>query len=255
MNHLIISTVYAMHDLYHHRVISFAFAILIFTFSLGYFFTSLIVSGHLKVLVDYCAGAYHCFVLAFVFIGVVTLLKRTESSRTHIWFLTNGCSRTTLIIGLWLGCASILLITSLLYYGIFILFCFHQTGQWLFFIWKSYITYFFEGMLVLSFAFFWSQFLSINMCCAAIACSYLICMLNHAWFLHIQAHTTGIAYFVALGLHYFLPNLHMIDIQSETFYELPIDIPIFAGTLIYTGLFCSILLTVAGYIFKHKQLI
>lgn len=255
MKQLIISATYAVHDLWHHRLISFSSAVLVFVFSLGYFFSSFIVSGHTKVLIDYCVGAYHCFVIAFILICVVSLMKRIESCRIPIWFLTNGCSRSAFIYGLWIGCAFILLIASLFFYCTFIWFCYQQTGHWFFNLWPSYVTYFFEGLLVLSFAFFWSQLLSINICYAALTGSYLVCILNHSWFLHIQQYATGIKYFLAMGVHYILPSLHLIDIQSQTLYELPINSFTFICALIYCALFCSILLLVTGYIFKHKQLV
>ena len=254
MKHLIISAGYAIHDLYHHRLISFSLAVLVLVFTLGYFFSSFIVSGHTKVLIDYCVGAYHCFVIAFILICVVSLLKRIESCQILIWFLTNGCSRHAFIYGLWVGCCFILLIASILFYGTFILFCYQQTGHWFFYMWPPYVTYFFEGLLVLSFAFFWSQLLSTNMCYAALVGSYLTCMFNHSWFLYMQHHATGIKYLTTVGIHYLLPDLHLIDIQSQTLYELPINSFAFMCTLIYSALFCCILLLITGYVFKHKQL-
>ncbi|MBI2775254.1 hypothetical protein HYX58_04585 [Candidatus Dependentiae bacterium] len=254
MHPTLISARYTLHDAWHHRIVSFASALCASLFFMGSFFTTLIVSGHTKVLIDFCCGAYHLFSIMFVLIFVVNYLHRLEQTHFYHWFLTSGCTRYAFLIGSFCAFSIIIFASAFLFFFSILLFLYYQTNIWFFYLWPAFCMYALEGILLISFALFWSMLLSLYWCYAALLGSYLMCVLNHSWIAIMQQKTGGIARIACFAFYYLMPDLELINIQSNVMYELPINYAHVFFAICYSACFCAVILFATIKIFEKKNL-
>lgn len=240
--------------MWHHRITSFASAVCTSLYLIGYFLTTLIVSGHTKVLIDFCCGAYHLFSILFVLIFVLNYLHRLEHTHFYHWFLTSGCSRAEFIIGAFGALCMLMIATAFLFFLASILFLHHQTNVWFFYLWPVFCAHALEGVFLISFAYFWSTLLSLYWCYAALLGSYLICLLNHSWIVIIEQKTTGIARAACFAFYYLMPDLDLLNIQSNVMYELPINYSQLFFATTYILCYCALLLIGTVTVFQKKNL-
>src|SRR6516165_6500749 len=166
MNAVIASIHFTFLDLWHHRIISFACALITAFWSIGSFFSMLIVSGHVKVLIDFYCAAHHFFVIIFPFIFILQFFKRLEDTHFYHWFLISGCPRSAFLLGAFCAFFLVLSASAFLFFCSMLFFMRYQTGFWFFYLWPVFLLHVLEGTLLVSFALFWSMILSLYWACA-----------------------------------------------------------------------------------------
>ena len=245
---------FAIHNTISHSLIPAALSILAASYLFGFFLTQLIVSGHIRVLIDYACGAYYLFILLFTFIFVINYFKRLEANHNYQWLLTSGISRKSFIMYSYCAFALIIFLIGLLFFLAAYFWIYYQTGITVFYLWPSFLIYACEGMVLIALATIFAISLSLYVAYFAFLGSYLLCLVNHSWWQTIISKDDSYSKYLQLFISYMIPDFKLLDIHAAILYEQPIDYYSFCAILIYCSFFSIAITVFARYLFKRTAL-
>lgn len=245
---------YTVQELCHHKLCSFVMAIYFIVFFLIYFFTQFAVSGHLKIAIDF--GLFICFVTSITFpiLYTIPFIYRHQEQALWPFFLTKNISRTQLLIYTLLSFTIIFLTLCLLNYGIALCIIKFFTSTWVLYIWPAYISIAMQGIFFISTAFFFSLITQPSIAQLALITIYFVCYTNHEWVHILQQNEQPLTACIATLLYYCLPDLSLLDMQSEVIYQLPLSFCKITLSFIYISLFCLFFILSSLRVFNTKKL-
>lgn len=188
-----------------------------------------------------------------IFIGS-TLLSKEIEQRTLYMILSRPISRVSFLLGKIFGLSTVLLLNTIVL-GFLSIFLFVQQGghyQELF-IWALVFS-FFEALIVLVFAVFFSLIANMTL---SVICTFAIFVTGHALnetsrilFLKI----TPVFKNILDVCFFFVPNLYKLNLKDFLLYQQNIDHQYLIMTQAYAVLYLSAILTIVMLIFKNKNL-
>lgn len=207
-----------------------------------------------KVALDVGLGIMSLSNLAIaIFIGS-TLLSKEIEQRTLYMILSRPISRTSFLLGKIIGLSSVLLLNTLML-GLLSLVLFFQQGgiyQYLF-PWVLLFS-FFEALIVLIFAVFFSLLTNMTL---SVICTLAVCLVGHALnetskiiFLKINP----LFKFIVDGCFFFVPNLYKLNLKDFLLYQQKIELDYLVSTQGYILLYLIAIFTIVMMIFKNKNL-
>lgn len=188
-----------------------------------------------------------------IFIGS-TLLSKEIEQRTLYMILSRPISRVSFLLGKILGLSTILFLNSLVL-GFLSIFLFIQHGGQFqeLFIWALVFS-FFEALIVLIFAVFFSLIANMTL---SVICTFAVFVTGHALnetsrilFLKISPIFKSILD----SCFFFVPNLYKLNLKDFLLYQQKIDHQYLIMTQVYAVLYLTAILTIVMLIFKNKNL-
>jgi ABC-type transport system involved in multi-copper enzyme maturation permease subunit len=188
-----------------------------------------------------------------IFIGS-TLLSKEIEQRTLYMVLSRPISRISFLLGKLLGLSTVLLLNSILLGSLSIFLYVQQGGQFQeLFIW-ALIFSFFESLIVLVFAVFFSLIANVTL---SVICTFTIFVTGHALnetsrilFLKLSPLLKGILDVC----YFFIPNLYKFNLKDFLLYQQNVDHQYLIMTQVYALLYLTAILAVVMLIFKNKNL-
>lgn len=207
-----------------------------------------------KVALDVGLGIMSLSNLAIaIFIGS-TLLSKEIEQRTLYMILSRPISRVSFLIGKMLGLSSVLLLNSIVLGALSIALFIQQGGDFqTLFLWALLFS-FFEALIVMSFAIFFSLLTNITL---SVICTFAVFVTGHA--LNETSRTVFVKFSPLLksiidGLFFFVPNLYKLNLKDFLLYQQSISGRYLVLTEAYAFLYLFSLIAITMFIFKNKNL-
>ena len=227
--------------------------------AVGLFFVTYLASefaygASAKVALDVGFGIMSLSNLAIaIFIGS-TLLSKEIEQRTLYMILSRPISRTSFLLGKIAGLSSILFLNTFIL-GTLSIVLFVQQGGFFqsMFIWAMLFS-FFESLIVLVFAVFFSLLANITL---SVICTFSVCVIGHA------LNETSRLIFVKLSPFlksvvdvsiFFVPNLYKLNLKDFLLYQQNLETQYLLATQAYAFLYLAAILALVMFIFKNKNL-
>lgn len=207
-----------------------------------------------KVAMDVGLGIMSLSNLAIaIFIGS-TLLSKEIEQRTLYMVLSRPISRISFLLGKIAGLSTVLLLNSAVLGALSIVLFLQQGGTYQpLFLWTLLFA-FFEALIVMVFAVFFSLITSMTL---SVICTFAVYVTGHA-----LNETSKIIFLKISPLfktivdvcYFFIPNLYKLNLKDFVIYQQTLDIQYLAITQGYALLYLIAILTVVMFIFKNKNL-
>lgn len=188
-----------------------------------------------------------------VFIGS-TLLSKEIEQKTLYMILSRPISRASFLLGKIFGLSTVLLLNSLILGALSIILFVQQGGQYQsLFIWGIAFS-FFEALIVLVFAVFFSLITNITL---SVICTFVVFVTGHA------LNETSKILFLKLSplfknildaCFFLIPNLYKLNLKDYFLYQQTVDQQYLIMTQGYAILYLIAILTFIIFIFKNKNL-
>lgn len=227
-----------------------AFGLLVIT----YIASEFAYGASAKVALDVGLGIMSLSNLAIaVFIGS-TLLSKEIEQRTLYMILSRPISRTSFLLGKISGLSTVLFLNSLILGSLSVALFIQQGGSYqVLFPWAILFS-FFEAMIVLVFAIFFSLLTNITL---SVICTVGICITGHA------LNETSRILFVKISpllktvidaCFFFIPNLYKLNLKDFLLYQQVLENHYLIMTQAYALIYFAAILTLVMLIFKNKNL-
>lgn len=207
-----------------------------------------------KVAMDVGLGIMSLSNLAIaIFIGS-TLLSKEIEQRTLYMVLSRPISRVSFLLGKIAGLSTVLLLNSIILGVLSIGLFLQQGGSYQpLFLW-TLIFAFFEALIVMIFAIFFSLITSMTL---SVICTFAIYVTGHALnetskiiFLKMNSVFKIIVDFC----YFFIPNLYKLNLKDFLLYQQVLDIKYLLTTQLYAVMYLTGILCAVAVIFKNKNL-
>lgn len=207
-----------------------------------------------KVAMDVGLGIMSLSNLAIaIFIGA-TLLSKEIEQRTLYMVLSRPISRVSFLLGKITGLSTVLLLNSLILGALSVTLFLQQGGAYQpLFLWTILFA-FFEALIVMVFAIFFSLITSMSL---SVICTFAVCVTGHALNetskLAILKLTPVLKSIVDV-CYFFIPNLYKLNLKDFLLYQQTLDLQYLVMTQLYALLYLTAILTIVVFIFKNKNL-
>lgn len=188
-----------------------------------------------------------------IFIGS-TLLSKEIEQKTLYMILSRPISRSSFLLGKIFGLSTVLLLNSLILGTLSIVLFVQQGGQFQsLFIWAIVFS-FFEALIILVFAVFFSLIANMTL---SVICTFAVFVTAHA------LNETSRILFLKLSplfknildaCFFLMPNLYKLNLKDFLLYQQTVDQQYLIMTQAYAILYLVAILTVVIFIFKNKNL-
>ena len=188
-----------------------------------------------------------------IFIGS-TLLSKEIEQRTLYMILSRPISRSSFLLGKIFGLSTVLLFNSILLGGMSVFLFIKLGGQFqILFLWTLLFS-FFESLIVLVFAVFFSLITNITL---SVICTFSIFVVGHA-----LNETSKIIFLkmspvfksIVDACFFLIPNLYKLNLKDFLIYQQNIGQEYLFMNFTYAILYLAGILTVVMLIFKNKNL-
>jgi len=213
----------------------------------------LIIGDTAKVIKDVGLAAIHFFtVMVAIFTGINLVYKEIEK-KTIYNIISKPISRSSFILGKFLGLALTLLVALMAMGLIFTLYIliFIGTLDPLILIYFLYL--YMELLIVTALSILFSSFSTPILSSIFTLCLYIIGQIVWTYNLFKTRIPSALAKFLASLMYHILPNFHKFNIKNELVLSLKPELNIFA-TLGYAACYITALLILAIMIFSRKEL-
>lgn len=188
-----------------------------------------------------------------IFIGS-TLLSKEIEQRTLYMILSRPISRISFLLGKIFGLSTVLLLNSLVLGFLSVFLFVQQGGQFQeLFLWAMLFS-FFEALIVLIFAVFFSLIANMTL---SVICTFAVFVTGHALnetsrilFLKLSPLLKGILDVC----FFFVPNLYKLNLKDFLLYQQKVDHHYLIMTQSYAALYLTAIITIVMLIFKNKNL-
>ncbi|MGM0609079.1 MAG: ABC transporter permease [Candidatus Muiribacteriota bacterium] len=240
----------AIRDKIFYSLIFFAFALLFFSWILS----SLTISDPVKIIKDFGLGAVSLIgVLIAVFIGI-GLFQRELDKKTIYVLLAKPVQRWEFLLGKYFGLCFTIFLEVVFMTFLVILMCYSK-GEWIsFYFFYVVIAIYFELLLILGVAFFFSSFSSSNLSAMFTLSVFVIGHFTKD--LKLITNETNNVFFSSFidFLYYLLPNLEFLNYTTEVVHNLPISVNMYFLSLFYAITYTFILFMLSVFIFNRKEI-
>lgn len=188
-----------------------------------------------------------------VFIGS-TLLSKEIEQRTLYMILSKPISRTSFLMGKIIGLSSVLLLNTLVLGILSILLFMQQGGSYQsLFPWVLLFS-FFEALIVLIFAVFFSLITNMTL---SVICTFVVCVAGHA--LNETSRTIFVKFSPVFKniidvFFFFIPNLYKLNLKDFLLYQQTLETHYLVMTQAYSVLYLTAIFILVMLIFKNKNL-
>jgi len=207
-----------------------------------------------KVAMDVGLGIMSLSNLAIaIFIGA-TLLSKEIEQRTLYMVLSRPISRVSFLLGKITGLSTVLLLNSLILGVLSITLFWQQGGSYQpLFLWTILFA-FFEALIVMVFAIFFSLITSMSL---SVICTFVVCVTGHA-----LNETSKLAILKLTPIFksivdictFFIPSLYKLNLKDFLLYQQTLDLQYLLMTQLYALLYLTAILSIVVFIFKNKNL-
>ncbi len=227
------------------------FALLLITSSAV--ISSLTVGSEEKIIKDLGLAAIAVLgVLMSVFIGV-SLVSQELERKTIYTILTKPLSRSTFILGKYLGLLTTLLINVSIMAVFFIGFLYFWSGEWAPVLLEAVLLSYLEFMIITAFAILFSTFSSPFLSTVFSLLVFLVGHLTESLKLLKGRLDSAVGQSLCEFLYWVLPNLETFNIRADVVHGLSLSPTILFQTTVYGIVYSLALLSVAMLIFERKD--
>lgn len=188
-----------------------------------------------------------------IFIGS-TLLSKEIEQRTLYMILSRPISRSAFLLGKIFGLSTVLLFNTFLLGGLSVFLFLKLGGQFQNLFYWSLLFSFFESLIILVFAVFFSLIANMTL---SVICTSSVFIVGHA------LNETSKIIFLKMSpvfksildvCFFFIPNLYKLNLKDFLLYQQSIDQQYLLMNLSYAVLYLAAILTIVMLIFKNKNL-
>jgi len=245
---------FVLHESLHNNILIFAAALFAATFAAGYLLTGLMIASRLKVLLDFTLLSYQLFVFCLILFFVAPFFNRPEQRKTISLFLTKQISRSTLMIGIFLGFTILLFLVGVVLFGTSLVLFRFLSGIWMLYLGVAFLTIFVEGIFLLSAGLFFALILPTILAAGAVVALYILGYTSHDWFALISKGASPFVTLIASIGSYLVPDLSVLDVKSRIIYQVPINSHALLLAFIYTLSTTGIFLVGSLLLFRNKRI-
>jgi Cu-processing system permease protein len=219
-------------------------------------FGSVTMGDEVVVIKDFGLFAMSFFTAIYAVIAGGTLLFRELTNRTVYNLLSKAVHRQEFLYGKFLGLFSTGLFLIFTMTPVFLAFvaCFEKAIDWSLLL--AIYTMVLQLMIVSAFAIFFSSIVVTPFLVGAFTFAMFFVSRSSGQILRLAESDTvpaSTAYLLK-GMYYALPHLDSFDLIPQVLYKLPIASGFFAWSTTYTLAYSALLLSVATFLFKKRDL-
>lgn len=237
-------------DRIFHATMLLALALVLFSYALS----SLTIVETQKILLDFGLMAISLSGVAIaIFLGISSVAKELEA-KTIYTVLSKPISRTTYLIGKYLGCSVVLFVVHLMIAATLAALVSAMGGGMPTSYWECVYLMYLESLVILAIALFASIFSS-----TILSTSFTIGMFiigRSAYFfmtLSDRSHDAA-QKMLFKALYYFLPNLDRFNIRDVTAYSKPYPDGMLLTSSAYFVAYTTLFLVMSAYLFQRRDL-
>jgi len=219
----------------------------------SYVINMLTISDDVKVLKDVGLASIDFFsVLVAVFTGVNLVYKEIDK-KTIYNILSKPISRTSFILGKFLGLSLTLLAALGAMVAIFFLFLLMNTGTMDFKLLLYFAMLYLELVIIVAVSLLFSSFSTPILSSIFTISIYLIGQVSWTFNQFKHLLITPVQKIFGYGFYYLLPNLDKFNIKNQLVMNTPLDSYLLLNGLLYAVLYTSALLILTVVIFNKRQ--
>ncbi len=213
----------------------------------------LTIGDKIKVLKDVGLAAIEFFcVLIAVFTGINLVYKEIDK-KTIYNILSKPISRSSFILGKFLGLSLTLLVALVSMAAIFFFFLLVTTGTFDSRIFIYFILLYLELLIIISISLVFSSFSTPILSSIFTITLYLIGTVSWTFNLFKQHLVTPFEKAAGYFFYYILPNLEKFNIKNEIVLKIDLDSYLIVNAVVYSVCYTSALLLLAIIIFNKKE--